>query len=224
MKFTTFDIFQALMLILDIHFVYSFTISVPKRVGLLGRNNVSIECVYFVSDEDELSGIGWSRKRSSERNFVDIAGKDVKKGWMGYVDGEGTLLQNRTVLKFGSGKFIIIYMEIRREDEATYRCTVNYFVNGSFHNKTGEMLFEVKVPCNLKCENYGSPNDVCDKCNCVGNWKGSICRECGLTCLNGGTPLATCSGCVCRSGFEGAICGESGKYKYNIVLLFINKE
>ncbi|XP_041355343.1 uncharacterized protein LOC121372970 [Gigantopelta aegis] len=100
----------------------------------------------------------------------------------------------------------IYHMEIVR---LTYHDKWYWFCGIEFGDKSNKFSFSEFIPCKLKCKNGGSPNDVCDKCNCVGNWTGSTCRECGLTCLNGGTLLAMCSGCICRSGFKGPTCGES---------------
>ncbi|XP_041356431.1 uncharacterized protein LOC121373743 [Gigantopelta aegis] len=146
MKVTTFDIFvQALILILDIHLVHSLTLSVPKRVGVLGRNNVSMECVFVFGYGESFSSMSWSRKRSSERDFVDVASMD-SQGLKGYIPGEGDYLMNRTVLKFSPDTFVITYMDVRREDEATYRCTVSYFSENSRLVQSAEMFFKVQEP------------------------------------------------------------------------------
>ncbi|XP_041356080.1 uncharacterized protein LOC121373479 [Gigantopelta aegis] len=145
MKVTTFDIFfQALILILDIHLIHSVTMAVPKRVGVIGQKNVSMECVFVMGDEERFSAFTWSRKRSSEQEFVNLAGKG-SAGQVGYDPG-GYSIRNRTVISFIGDTFTITYMDVRREDEATYRCTVKYYFNRNVLTHSAEMFFEVKEP------------------------------------------------------------------------------
>ncbi|XP_041355771.1 neurogenic locus notch homolog protein 1-like isoform X2 [Gigantopelta aegis] len=111
--------------------------------------------------------------------------------------GQGTD-QVRSLVKI----YIMEIVRLAFNDVTDWFCCIE---EGDKSNK-----FTMPPTCKLPCENDGTFNDACDKCNCVGNWNGSTCRECGLTCLNGGTPLATCSGCICSSGFIGPACGECG--------------
>ncbi|XP_041376280.1 uncharacterized protein LOC121388832 isoform X2 [Gigantopelta aegis] len=144
MKIITFDIFiQALMLILDIHLIHSVTVSVPKRVGVIGKTTVSLKCVYTLLDSESFSGLTWGRKRSSERDFVEMVGVD-SAGLTGYTY-EGVALQNRTVLKFVPGVFTITYIDVMCEDEATYRCTVLYWINTYRPTWSVEMFFQLQA-------------------------------------------------------------------------------
>ncbi|XP_041355774.1 uncharacterized protein LOC121373296 isoform X2 [Gigantopelta aegis] len=98
--------------------------------------------------------------------------------------------------------YIMEFVRLAPRDKADWLCRIE---NGDKSNIFSMPEF---TPCPLKCENGGSPNDDCDKCNCFGHWEGSACRKCGFACLNGGTVVTNCTECRCLSGFKGPICSD----------------
>ncbi|XP_041355958.1 uncharacterized protein LOC121373389 [Gigantopelta aegis] len=139
MKITTFDIFFQTVIILDIYLIHSMTVSIPKRVGLLGNNNVSLECVYTKSDCETFVKLAWSRHRIGDLSADILA--NVDENYNVALTNKADYLKKRTVVKFVPGVFTITYMYVRCEDQAAYLCSVS--CNGDSTAPSAKMDFQV---------------------------------------------------------------------------------
>jgi len=60
--------------------------------------------------------------------------------------------------------------------------------------------------CPLQCQNGGSFDSECTKCECTNFFSGENCEICPLSCLNGGSSDSQCTKCECTGLFLGENC------------------
>ncbi|XP_071094828.1 cell adhesion molecule 2-like [Haliotis cracherodii] len=106
--------------------VYGITVTARDKTGIKGPNQVTVKCEYVLAPGEVLFTITMSRKRTTDPSYTDIAVFRPAVNSSLYTAGVAEDFKLRTTLIMSDGSTSVRFDRVECDDEAAYRCSVNY--------------------------------------------------------------------------------------------------
>ncbi|XP_046347192.2 cell adhesion molecule 1-like isoform X2 [Haliotis rufescens] len=132
-------LFTIYLMSFGVSHVYGITLTARDETGIKGPNPVTVKCEYVLAPGEVLFSITMSRKRTTDPSYTDIAVfRPVNSSR--FAASVSTTFRDRTTLIMSDGSTSVRFDRVECEDEAAYRCTVNYQTAGNTADtKTADM-------------------------------------------------------------------------------------